>query len=116
VTSTDATKPVLVAAMNELVALAVAVRPDWTADQVTAALVDAKTCGMTWAQALVGVARLIVDLDATPGELVPNHRDPHRSPARPAVLQRHADALDRVREDCALAVAKLRAEENARTP
>ena len=115
-TSTNKPQPVLVAAMNELVTLACAVRPDWTADQVTAALVDAKTRGMTWAQALVGLARLLVDLDANPSELVPDHRDQHGSTARPAVLKRHADALDRVRADCALAVTKLRAEENARTP
>lgn len=113
-TSTNSPKPVLVAAMNELVALAVAVRPDWTAEQVTGALVDARTCGMTWAQAVVGVARLIVDLDAKPGELVPTHTAPQRSNPRPAVLERHANALDRVREDCALAVAKLRSDENAR--
>lgn len=119
-TSTNKAKPVLVAAMTELVALAVAVRPDWTADQATAALVDAKTCGMTWAQALVGMARLIVDLDAKPGELIPHHLDMQRSAAKlaakPAALGRHAGELTRAREDCALASAKLRADENAGTP
>lgn len=112
-TSTNTAK--LVAAMNELIALACAARPDWTADQVTAALMDAKTCGMTWAQAIVGMARLIVDLDAKPSELVPHRAVPPRVTARPAALDRHTEALGRVREDCALAVAKIRAEENTRT-
>lgn len=114
-TSNNTAKPTLFAAMNELVAFAVAVRHDWTDDQVTAALVDAKTCGMTWAQAIVGMARLMVDLDAKPGELVPTRTAPPRVIARPASLERHAEALDRVREDCALAVAKIRADENTRS-
>lgn len=109
-TSTNTAKPHLVAAVSELGALACAVRPDWTVQEVTAALVDAKTVGMTWAQTVVGMARLMVDLHARPAELVPARPDV-RQPPRPAVLDRHSAELDKVREDCAAAAAKLKAEE-----
>ncbi|MEU8275707.1 hypothetical protein ACFYOK_10800 [Microbispora bryophytorum] len=103
-------------AIPELVALATAVRPDWAAADVQAAIVDAKTCGWTWAQALVGMARLIVDLDARPGELVPPNPDPQRSkaPQKPGRPADHADDLAAARAAAAAAAEKLRSLEQAR--
>lgn len=109
-TSIDTTKPHLVAAVNELGALACAVRPDWTVNDVTAALVDARTSGMTWSQTVLGMARLIVDLQALPRELVP-HADKLQAARRPAVLERHSDELQAAREACAAGTAKLRSDE-----
>lgn len=111
-----ATKPEIRAALGELVALAVAVRPDWTADDVQAALVDARTCGWSWAHAFVAMARLIVDPDAKPGELVPPHPDPQRAPLhRPGSAESAAELLAEARELCDRASAKLRAAEQTKT-
>ncbi|WP_157253143.1 hypothetical protein [Nonomuraea typhae] len=110
-TSTNTAKPHLVAAVNELGALACAVRPDWTVTEVTGALVDARTVGMTWAQTIVGMARLIVDLQARPGELVPTRTEPPRSARRTAVLESHASELQAARDACAAGTAKLKAAE-----
>ncbi|WP_157251094.1 hypothetical protein [Nonomuraea typhae] len=63
-------------ASAELVALALAVRPDWDEADIRAALAGAHAVGQTWEQALVGLARLMVDGRAVPRELVPNARDP----------------------------------------
>ncbi|WP_158088821.1 hypothetical protein [Thermoactinospora rubra] len=68
-------------ATDVLIALALAVRPDWPEPDVRAALAAAHTVGMTWEQALVGLVRLMVDGHATPRELIPPH---HR-------IARHVD-------------------------
>lgn len=115
-TKTDP-KPVIYVALAELIDLAAAVRPDWHRDQVQGAVMDAKMSGLTWSQALVGMVRLLVDPDATPGELVPVKLDPQRpGPLSVGDPSRHADALAEARIDCAQAAAKLKADENARTP
>ncbi|PZG20633.1 hypothetical protein [Nonomuraea aridisoli] len=61
-------------ARGELVALGVAVRPDWNRAEIQAALVDADVIGLTWQQQLVGLARLMVDGHARPAELIPPHQ------------------------------------------
>lgn len=106
----DTGEPHLVAAVNELGAMACAVRPDWPPADVTAALVDARVCGMTFAQTLLGLSRLIVDLSAQPRELVPLGEAP-RTVHKPAVLKRHAGELEQARQACAEASAKRRTDE-----
>lgn len=105
------TEPKIYAAQNELIALAVAVRPDWTAAQVSGAIVDAKTCGRTWAQVVVGLSRLMVDPLARPSELTPPAPDPQRSnrPTQPVPAAAHADELERARIDCERATAAHKA-------
>lgn len=105
------TGPKIYAAQNELIALAVAVRPDWTAMQVSGAILDAKTCGKTWAQVVVGLARLMVDPDARPAELTPPAPDPQRAnrPVRPVPAAAHADELERARIECERATARHKA-------
>lgn len=105
------TEPTIYPAQNELVGLAVVVRRDWTAAQVSGAIIDAKTCGRTWAQVLVGMARLMVDPGAKPSELVPPAPDPQRAnrPTRPVPAAAHADELEQARIDCERATAAHKA-------
>ncbi|WP_431897856.1 hypothetical protein [Nonomuraea sp. bgisy101] len=80
-------------ATDVLVALAIAVRPDWNENDVRATLASAAITGTTWEQALVGLARLMVDGHAHPRELVPDTRDPltpRRAPT-PDVAHRGAE-------------------------
>jgi hypothetical protein len=109
-------KPVeLRSAMAELVALAVAVRTDWTAEQVQGALLNAKSNGFTWGQAIVGMARLMVDPQAVPAELVPPPKDPQRPWVQPpGAADNHRDELSAARVICAEATAKIRAAERGR--
>lgn len=116
-TSTKTTRPEVQVALAELIALAVAVRRDWTPADVQAAVIDAKMTGLTWSQALVGLVRLLVDPQAVPGELVPLKPDPQRpGPVMVGDPSRHADVLAEARIDCANAAAKLKADEHERTP
>lgn len=57
-------------ASDELVALAVASRPDWSPHGVRAAIADATTIGWEWPKILTGMARLIIQPDKLPGHLV----------------------------------------------
>ncbi|MFC3986505.1 hypothetical protein [Streptosporangium jomthongense] len=108
-TKTDS-KPEIFAAVPELVALAVAVRRDWRAEEVQAALVNAKSHNQTWPQALVGLVRLAVDPESHPAELVPPPLDPQRpGPRVVGDPQRHADALAAAKQACADGAAALRA-------
>ena len=109
-------KPVeLRSAMAELVALAVAVRTDWTAQQVQGALANAKSNGFTWGQALVGLARLMADPHAVPAELVPQPKDPQRPWIQPpGSADHHRDELSAARVMCAEATAKIRSAERAK--
>lgn len=105
-------KPEIFAAAPELIALAVAVRPDWAPADVQAALVDAKSHNQTWPQALVGLVRLVVDPDARPAELVPRPLDPQRpGPRVVGDPERHADALAAAKRACADGSATLKAAE-----
>lgn len=61
-------------AAEQLVALALATRPDWCEDHVRADLAHAAAIGLTWPQALVGLARLMVDPTAQPRDLIPHHQ------------------------------------------
>ena len=116
-TSNADAKPAVQVALAELIALAVAVRPDWTPPEVQGAVMDAKMSGLTWPQALVGIVRLAVDPDARPAELVPLKLDPQRPGPQPVSdPSRHADVLAEARIDCANAAAKLKADENGRLP
>jgi hypothetical protein len=63
-------------ATAELTALAIAVRHDWPEHAVSGAIQQAGYEGMTWRQVLVSLPRLMADPDATPGELVPDSRQP----------------------------------------
>lgn len=76
-------------AQDELVALAVAVREDWSAADVLGALCAAAPAGVTWEQALVGLTRLMVDPGAHPRELIPDWRSPvvPVKPAAPEVVK-----------------------------
>ncbi|MEV7013345.1 hypothetical protein [Streptosporangium sp. NPDC051022] len=110
-TKTD-DKPEILTAVPELIALALAVRRDWVANDVQAALVDAKVHGQTWPQALVGLVRLVVDPQARPAELVPAPLDPQRpGPRVVGDPQRHAAALAAAKQACADGAAALKAAE-----
>lgn len=110
-TKTD-DKPPIVAATPELIALAVAVRPDWAPADVQAALANAHAVGQRWPQALVGLVRLVVDPDARPAELVPRPLDPQRpGPRVVGDPERHADALAAAKRACADGSATLKAAE-----
>lgn len=114
-TSTKTTPAEIQVALAELIALAVAVRRDWTPADVQAAVMDAKMSGLTWPQALVGLVRLLVDPVARPAELVPPKPDPQRpGPRTVADPARHADVLALARADCANAAAKLRSDEGTK--
>jgi hypothetical protein len=60
----------------ELIALAVAVRDDWTERDIRAAIAAAQSAGLTWPQVLVALPRLMADPKARPRELVPDSRSP----------------------------------------
>jgi YspA, cpYpsA-related SLOG family len=86
-------KPKIHRAQDELVAFAVAVREDWTAADVLGALCAAAPAGVTWEQAVVALARLMVDPAAGPRELIPDWRDA-TAPRRPADPASMDAALD----------------------
>lgn len=70
-------------AFPELVALAVAWRPDWREPAVAGAIRQAADKGMTRDHILVAVARLLADPDAAPRDLLPSATDP--------TVRRHPD-------------------------
>lgn len=92
-----------------LIQFAAETRPDWDSSNLRAVLLHAHTIGMTWAQVLATMGRLMADQRAVPGELVPDWRDPvaaaHRVGADPA---KHADELADARAAIAAASAKRR--------
>ena len=59
---------------EQLIALALAVRPDWHETHVRADLAHATTIGLTWAQQLIGLTRLMADPAAQPRDLIPHHQ------------------------------------------
>ncbi|MFF9238439.1 hypothetical protein ACF1AY_16105 [Streptomyces sp. NPDC014776] len=82
-------------AIGQLLALAAAARPDWSADQLGDALAQARTEGMTFGRALVAVAQLIADPDAEPLDLLTELPEPwrrRRRPPGPETYQRGAAA------------------------
>lgn len=106
-------KPEIRRAVVSLVTLACEVRPDWNAADVQGAIVAAATAGWLWPRVLVEVARLMVDPDGAPRDLVHASQDPVRRRVVPADPERHADALAEAREACADGAAKLKAAEVA---
>lgn len=69
-------------AVDQLVQLALAVRPDWREEDMRADLANASVIGLTWPQQLVGIARLMVDPVATSHDLIPPHQR-HGKPPDP---------------------------------
>lgn len=65
------TVPEIRRATAELVALAVAMRADWDVSAVEQALAQAAAEGMAWPLMVSGMARLMIDPSASPGDLVP---------------------------------------------
>lgn len=63
-------------AVDELVALAAVMRPDWDSDRLRAAIMGARTAGWSWAQTFQAVARLMLVPDSGPGDLAQLARDP----------------------------------------
>ena len=61
--------PDIQAAPDELLALAVAVRPAWDHDVLAAALLAARTAGWTWDRTLAETIRLMRDPDGSPWDL-----------------------------------------------
>ena len=70
-------------ATAELIALAIAVRPDWPEHQVSGAIAAAVSDGMTWEQVLLALPRLMVDPASHPREMVREyqHARPSSVPA-----------------------------------
>ncbi|MFC4006565.1 hypothetical protein ACFOY2_04990 [Nonomuraea purpurea] len=69
-------------AVPALVALSLAVRPDWQETDLRSAIVAAATAGWEWPRVLVEVVRLLVDPDGSPRDLREASRDPLK-PSRP---------------------------------
>lgn len=67
-------RPAVQPASDHLVALALAVRPDWNEHDLRCAIADARTVGMSWQQVLVGLTHMMIDPDASPRALVPAAR------------------------------------------
>lgn len=81
-----------VPAQNQLVALAVATRPDWHPADVREALAAAHTVGLTWPRVLADMGRLMAAPGSAPRDLVPAVWDPrlrHR-PVDPETNARRA--------------------------
>lgn len=73
----------LVPARAELIALATAVRTDWTERDVEAAVVRAQLAGWPWARILTAVVLLAADPHGVPDELAPAVRNgPPADPER----------------------------------
>lgn len=63
-------------ALQELVALAAAMREDWNPDQITGAVLAARTAGWSWERTVVTFAVLMTTDDAEPRDLLEATRDP----------------------------------------
>lgn len=63
-------------------------RGDWQRRAIETVLAEAAAVGLTWPQALVGLVRLSVDVDAMPGDLVRYERTGR--PAPPERQRAHA--------------------------
>lgn len=70
----------LVPARAELIALATAVRTDWTERDVEAAVVRAQLAGWPWARVLTAVVLLAADPHGVPDELAPAVRSGRAAP------------------------------------
>lgn len=75
-TTTAGALPEIFRATEELVALALAVRRDWTERDVRDALTRAAHKGVEWPQALTRLPQLMIDPRAMPGDLVPGVHSP----------------------------------------
>ncbi|MEV4059703.1 hypothetical protein [Nonomuraea dietziae] len=84
-------------ATDELVALALAVRPDWREADVRADLANASMIGLTWPQQLVGLARLMADPCAVSRELIPPHQRQEPTPDPDVVIDRTARGVEAAR-------------------
>jgi hypothetical protein len=72
-------------APRELLALAVAVRPDWDRDEAWDALLACRAAGWEFTRTLLATVRLLVREDAEPRELVHASRPP-LAPGQPGTL------------------------------
>lgn len=75
---TAADPPVIERATPELLALALAVRPDWRERDVSGAIAAAALDGQSWPRVLAALPRLMADPAASPRDLVPDSRSPLR--------------------------------------
>lgn len=85
-------------AVDQLIELAGAVRPDWFRNEIRDAIVGAATAGWTWPRVLVELVRLMADPQGSPRELVAAASNPlkHRAAPPPGTQQRGADMVRRV--------------------
>lgn len=72
-------KPEITRASAELEDLAVAVRPDWDREAVSAAITAATVSGMPWPRMLAELVRLMTRPDGSPRELREMAADPRQS-------------------------------------
>lgn len=80
-------------AMAELVALAVAVRPDWDADRLRDALVACHQAGWPWTRTMRQTVELLCDESGAPRDLAAAARNPLRRQAPdPGAYERGAAA------------------------
>lgn len=84
-------------ATEHLIALALAVRPDWREQDLRADLAHSLAIGMTWPQQLVGLARLMADPKAISRELIPDHLRRERPPDPDEVIERTARGYEYAR-------------------
>ena len=79
------------AAPIQLVALAVAMRPEWDHDVLSHAIVAAKNAGWTWTRTFTETARLLTDPHGSPWDLKHAAASPtHREHVEPGAHQRGA--------------------------
>ena len=77
-------------ATPELTALVLACRRDWDEAWVTSAITSAGQEGMTWPQIAVGLVRLMVDVKASPRDLVQEAPSPLAAKRDPAIAREGA--------------------------
>lgn len=84
-------------ASRELVALALATRPDWDHDAVLSAIARAQYAHMPWPHVLLSLTRLMCDADSTPAELAHDAPRPWemRRPPQSAEIAHRGAALAR---------------------
>lgn len=85
--------PVVKSAMAELVALAVAVRPDWDGERLRDALVACHQAGWPWARTMRMTVELLCEEESSPRDLTAAARNPLRRQApEPGAYERGAAA------------------------
>ena len=79
------------AAPRELVALAVAMRPEWDPGVLSSAILAAKNAGWSWTRTFTETARRLTDENATPWDLKRAAASPlHRQEPEPGATERGA--------------------------